>query len=229
MNNPPFQKMTLVSLDALSQLDKLEKRLENEDHKKKISEQELNSLDQDMKNILERHDLDDHSKIDLYFHTLQKYNNINKNKESELNKTIQVEVMNPTPIPIQNDTELKVMASVPKEHKDKASYIMSKIKADPELGWDEKSQLKVNDIVIPGTNMIDIVNYMMNKSKSVKEPLGWDYLSSSLSRLNLPQQLFGKQDILTKRQTNNGQTTTRQSRRKQKKKKLDDQFIWEQW
>ena len=72
--------------------------------------------------------------------------------------------------------------------KTKAELLVRKMKADPNIAWSEKGELKYK-----GENVVDLVNDVLRKRKYFN-PQRWETFGEALREANVPQGLIGHED-----------------------------------
>ena len=99
----------------------------------------------------------------------------------------------PPPPPTQKTdaVEEDVMISVPANLKKRAARILQRLKADPEVRWNDRGEFEYRGRLIKNSNLTDLVNDVLKKKRnSVKDPRGWETFAQALQRLNVPQDLI---------------------------------------
>ena len=192
-----------------------------EQHKRPIRDglaTSISTLDQEMQDILSNGSIDDRTKAQAYQQTLQRYilqsekyqrkpigrleiagdNTFSNEKESDSKES---ESKEETQTVRQKDLgkvgsafDIKVLRSVPKHLKEKASLLLEYLKADPNISWDQKDQLIVNSQTVNGSNGVDLINDLLRMRKTVKPPHGWDTLAATLKQSNIPKEVIGNSD-----------------------------------
>ncbi|KAJ8048250.1 Endogenous retrovirus group K member 19 Pol protein [Holothuria leucospilota] len=90
--------------------------------------------------------------------------------------------------------EQDVLESVPKAFKSKAAQLLRKINSsNGPLSWTDKGELVVQDRVIKGSHMVDLINDVVRKRKGII-PIGATDFAKGLAELNLPRELVGNTD-----------------------------------
>ena len=89
--------------------------------------------------------------------------------------------------------EEEILDSVPKTMKTKAELLERKMKADPNIAWSEKGELKYKGETVRGSNVVDLVNDVLHKRKYFN-PQGWETFGEVLREANVPQNLIGHED-----------------------------------
>ena len=89
-----------------------------------------------------------------------------------------------------DDTEREIYDSVPKSMQRKAKLLIDKIKSRSDIRWNDKGELVYKRKVVPGSNIVDLVNDTMRKRKRF-QPTGWEVFATGLKEANVPQELVG--------------------------------------
>ena len=84
-----------------------------------------------------------------------------------------------------------VLTSVPKSLRNKAERLLTRLKANPEVKWNELGELEYGERVIKQSNLTDLVNDVLRKRKHSADPLGWDVFANALRQVNVAQDLIG--------------------------------------
>ena len=97
----------------------------------------------------------------------------------------------PPPTQKTDAVEEDVMISVPANLKKRAARILQRLKADPEVRWNDRGEFEYRGRLIKNSNLTDLVNDVLKKKRnSVKDPRGWETFAQALQRLNVPQDLI---------------------------------------
>ena len=157
----------------------------------------VQTLDEEMKTILDRKDLDDGIKVTLYNQVLQRYNGlvdkrvkepirtISVNESTKGSKTNEEEEKEDTPI---RRLEATVLDTVPKSLQAKARRLMEHLKRN--VTWSERGELVHEGFPIAGSNAVDLVHDLLRKRKT-DAPTGWRSLAKQLRTVNIPMELIG--------------------------------------
>ena len=89
--------------------------------------------------------------------------------------------------------EEEILDSVPKTMKTKAELLERKMKADPNIAWSEKGELKYKGETVRGSNVVDLLNDVLHKRKYFN-PQGRETFGEVLREANVPQNLIGHED-----------------------------------
>ena len=153
----------------------------------------VQALDDEMKTILDRTDLDDWTKVTLYNQVLQRYNVVADKRIKEPLRVVTVnesevasESAGTAPAPISG-LEATVLATVPKTMQAKASRLMEHLKRD--IAWTARGELIHEGAPVVGSNVVDLVNDLLRKRQTA--PTGWLPFARQLRAINLPMTLVG--------------------------------------
>ena len=157
----------------------------------------VQALDDDMKTILDRTDIDDGTKVTLYNQVLQRYNVLADQRVKEPIRVVMVNESEVEPelglgsegavrAPISG-LEATVLATVPKTMQAKASRLMEHLKRD--IAWTARGELIHEGVPVVGSNVVDLVNDLLRKRKT--DPTGWQPFARQLRAINLPMALVG--------------------------------------
>ena len=159
----------------------------------------VQSLDEEMKTILDRKDLDDGIKVTLYNQVLQRYNGlvdkrvkepirtISVNESTKGSKTNEEEEEEKEDTPIRR-LEATVLDTVPKSLQAKARRLMEHLKRN--VAWSDRGELVHEGVPIAGSNAVDLVHDLLPKRKT-DAPTGWRSLAKQLRTVNIPMELIG--------------------------------------
>ena len=163
----------------------------------------LRDLDDEMRNILERTDMDVREKVALYNQVLGRYNDLDdrrrqeplrvaitktsgEEKEAALDKADDEATTSPKRVPLESE----IIDSVPKLMRKKARRLLDKIRTGSGVEWNDRGQLLINNAVVPGSNIVDLVNDVLRKRRHF-EPVGWQPFGRGLKEMNVTMDLVG--------------------------------------
>ena len=158
----------------------------------------VQALDDEMKTILDRKDLDDGTKVTLYNQVLQRYNvlvdkrvkepirMIAVNESTEGSKARVEEKAEEEDAPIRR-LEATVLDTVPKSLQAKARRLMEHLKRN--VAWSDRGELVHEGVPIAGSNAVDLVHDLLRKRKT-DAPTGWRSLAKQLRAVNIPMELI---------------------------------------
>jgi hypothetical protein len=119
----------------------------------------MDTLDKKIQSILEREDLSTDERLKLYDQSFTRYLNVHDDYRP---RPVVSRVSTSPPAVIEAETkdamEEEILESVPKTMKTKAELLVRKMKADPNIAWSEKGELKYKEETVRGSNVVDLVN-----------------------------------------------------------------------
>ena len=174
-----MKKMMVVNPDAITRQAQL---FETPEKTKVLS------LDGKMHEILNRRDITDEEKVKLYEDALAQYTTY---RHKAVGPMTSPPPPQPAPIPDRRFVDA-VVASVPKLVRGKAEQLAKVVLR--EMTWSPKGELIVNGQVLPGTHVVDLVGNAVRQRKSFR-PAGRDAFIEGLSRINVPRELIGNQEL----------------------------------
>ena len=170
----------------------------------------VSALDTQMKQILDRTDIDDYTKATMYSQVLNEYlkvrNQINEPQPIHIIDHTQPKIQQiPTPSPQEADNEPQqqqpqnnlnhILELVPKNYRQKAATLLGLIENNPNINFNDKSELVIGDRTIVGSHSVDLVNDLVRpKNKSNPPPTGWSDFAVALKEINIPRIIVGNQD-----------------------------------
>lgn len=168
------KKFALVPLDRMQEFE--------EDH--------LSELDSQIQNILKKKVRDD-EKVKLYNQLLQKYvtfPNVNAVKlvvpEPKIDQENEkLEVVEPD-LEVA-DPKVDILSTVPVKFKKIAKNITSFLQQN-YITWNEKQEVFIDNKVVPGSNIIQMINFLLRKRK--RRPKAFDKFQEELRRLKFPEE-----------------------------------------
>ena len=169
--------------------------------------QKLSKLDEEMKGVLDRRDLDDFSKATAYSQVLGRYLGVKEQLDM------------PTPIPLVEETSMKTQHRVspsipsspiinsdriksddihvtlfPKSLRNRALHLLNHIRKQQDMSWNERGDLVIDDKPIFGTHIVDLVDNVIRGNHKRPDPPGVDTFVQALQKSNVPQSLMGNKD-----------------------------------
>ena len=111
------------------------------------------------------------------------------------NDTAKMSATKPTPVIVVKDDETpattdimgEVVTTLPKALQEKGRQLVSRLKTTQ---WNDRGELLHEGMVAPGSNVVDIVHYLLRKLKT-SEPIGWQQFGSQMRAANIPMELVG--------------------------------------
>ena len=163
----------------------------------------VQALDDEMKTILDRTDLDDSTKVTLYNQVLQRYNVLTDKHVKEpvrvvaVNESMSSAASGPGAGPgpgaegavgaPSSGIEADVVDTVPKTMQPKARRLMEHLKRD--VAWTSRGELIHEGVPVAGSNVVDLLNDLLRKRKT--DPTGWQPFARKLRAISLPMELVG--------------------------------------
>lgn len=140
----------------------------------------ISTLDRDMRNILDRQDLDDEEKVRQYNQILLRY--------LEYHNHLKLPTSTPSSSP--KSVRDEILQTVPKTMRQKAEAILERISNQSNMGWNDRGEFVHNGEVVQGSNIVDLVNDMLRHRKTF-QPRGWQDFARALRQSNVPLDLVG--------------------------------------
>ena len=162
------------------------------------TDQSIISLDESMKRILDRRDIDDEEKLLLYIEAFHKYMTFTRKRKyenpgpkmvPEIPKNIGLE---PPAVKTKLESPMEkikneVVESAPVRSQKKAQSILEHLKNFPDLiTTNENKELIYKGTVIPGSNMSDLVWDILTQTRK-NPPSGIKEFTEILAETNIPE------------------------------------------
>ena len=158
---------------------------------------QVSEIDSDMHTLLERQDIPVDKQAKLYDQSLQRYLNF---YDKRMNKPVKVIVAQPPTTEgkkeeeeekkkeeKKDDMESDIIDSVPATMKSRGRQLVRKLKSNQHIvGWNDQGHMMFKGRVIPGTNIIDLVNDSLRQRNNFNTE-GWELFSKALGYLNVPE------------------------------------------
>ena len=149
----------------------------------------IQGLERGLRDILDRTDIPDDRKADLYSHYFQQYITMKKKQTDTYRRPTEVTLSATSASDAAPDPlEKEIVQSAPKNLQRQATLLMRRIKENPSMGWNEQGELMVDGSIVGGSNIVDLVNDLLRKRKNFN-PRGWEVLASKLREYNVPAEL----------------------------------------
>ena len=163
---------------------------------------QLSSLDQQMKAILDDSYSTPENKLSQYYNVLRRYDTMQDTAAhtpvpvkiyppAVLQKTMLEEKQQPVgkvQLPV---TESEILEHVPKNQRNNAKLLISYIKENPSLSWNQNKEMIYNGNKIEGSNIFDLISDMTRNRKSASPAIGWQEFTKALMQENVPRQAVG--------------------------------------
>lgn len=167
--------------------------------------QSIRELDEEMRNVLDQGELDFENKTKMYNQALWRYlRRIGQYREKPLGyvnlKTPEHTVVDESQQVISNEPvasslmEKEVLRSVPNSMQKKAERLLSLVKTNPDLKWNDRGEIFFQGQLIKNSNLVDLVNDVLRRRKRTGKPTGWQTFATALRNMNVAQDLIGHPD-----------------------------------
>ena len=153
----------------------------------------VQALNDEMKTILDRKDLDDKTKVTLYNQVKEPVRvvAVNESMSSAVSGPgagAGVSVVSEGAVgALSSGIEADVVDTVPKTMQAKARCLIEHLKRD--VAWTARGELIHKGVPVAGSNVVDLVNDLLRKRKT--DPTGWQPFARQLRAINLPMELVG--------------------------------------
>ncbi len=152
---------------------------------------QLSSLDQQMKDILEDKNMSADMKYKQYFNTLHRYDALQENAEE---KPIPVAVREEKPQQNRNElpvSENELLENVPATQRHGTRLLIKYLKDNPNITWNKDNEMVYKGERIPRSNIYDLVVDISRNRRNQKPAVGWHELAEALSEQNIPETAIG--------------------------------------
>ena len=100
------------------------------------------------------------------------------------------------------------MTTLPKALQEKGRQLVSRLKTTQ---WNDRGELLHKGVVVPGSNVVDLVHDLLRKCKT-SDPIGWQQFGSQMRAANIPMELVG--NIARRRHIQQRKRTLTRNKRK---------------
>lgn len=142
----------------------------------------LHTLDQSMMDVIDRVDLSDTEKVDLYNRTLTEYQSNNSST-----------IPNKPPTRGSSDgSEAKELIGIPQTYRGKAKDLLSLLRGEDNINWTENGIVSIKGETIPSSNITDLVRRAVSPRNliTLENLNGWDIFESFLRQdVNIPRSI----------------------------------------
>src|SRR6185436_16385028 len=94
------------------------------------------------------------------------------------------------PKPIRTDPEEEIIKKLPPIIQPHAKQLLERI--HPFVSWNDKGELVHKQLTVPHSNIVELLNDVLEKPKQDKEPVGWEEFAESLKTADIPHELIQK-------------------------------------
>ena len=134
----------------------------------------------------------------------------------------------PTPVvvkeketPPTTDSMGEVVTTLPKALQEKGRQLVSRLKTTQ---WNDRGELLHEGVVVPGSNVVDLVHDLLCKRKT-SDPIGWQQFGSQMRAANIPMELVG--NVARRRHIQQRKRTLTPKQKKGRRVQLPDD--WESY
>ena len=119
-------------------------------------------------------------KVRLYNQALLRYNDM-----------VKMSATKPTPVVVVKETPAttdimgEVVTTLPKALQEKGRLLVSRLKTTQ---WNDRGELLHEGMVVPGSNVVDLVRDLLRKRKT-SDPIGWQQFGSQMRAANIPMEM----------------------------------------
>ena len=157
------------------------------------------NADREMSDVLHRTDMTDSEKQKLYYTNLERYMNLQQQKDNEI-RTVRLTTSDKSNVE-KNPTEERaplpdsaIVDSMPKTKRQKATAILKRLKTRPDIvSWDESGHVTLDGVKVPESNISDLVSDAVRGRKNFN-PVGSKEFFNVLSKLNMPKDLVRNEE-----------------------------------
>lgn len=157
------------------------------------TKQQLATLDDDMRRILDSKDISTYDKSQLYHQTLRRYMDFHEQYKKRPLGTVQIAkdtFQSQEQDGKSEGIEEEVVATVPASLKTKARSLLKRLQNDPNVSWNKKGELVFQGDVQKNSNIVDLVNDVVRRRRQ-PPPRGWTTFARVLKEGNVPRDLIG--------------------------------------
>lgn len=169
------KKMVLISPEVFQ-------RLHN-----RVPDENLHLLENDMNQVLHAPELEDRAKWAKYQQLLQRRQHFHDKMRQPTAVPI---VEEPDETAYMQNFKQEILQTLPRAYKNKGELLFNRICNSDLVKWDRLGVVSINDNVLPGSNITDLVCDAVRFKKS-EAPTGWLEFVKALRTLNVPQELLG--------------------------------------
>ena len=148
--------------------------------------QKAATLDDEVGEILNRKNVNDHDKAKLYSDVLQKY--LTAKEQITPTGNLSPVVTQMTPLSMYSNES--ILETVPKKYKTRAENMLRFLRQSGKIQWKDDGRVSYQDREITDSNIADLINDQM-RSRKTFNPRGWLPFTEALKEMNAPNDLIG--------------------------------------
>ena len=155
----------------------------------------LGDLDTKMSSVLEQDDQTEEEKAKLYAQLLERYLRFKDKRALETEVPVKVIHTADNPTTTKQSPE-DIAELLPKTLRPKAKMVLKRIEENPDIiNWNDKGELQYNGVIMPDTNIADLVATSVRKrKKTTNTPEGYDTFLKALKRIRVPTNIISAGD-----------------------------------
>lgn len=93
----------------------------------------------------------------------------------------------PTPLTVSGDTKTRILDTISKGNRAKASYVLDALETNPDFKINDKREIVIQDRVVPGSNIVDLLLYSTTNRKYPTTLQGVGEFTHQLRETNVPR------------------------------------------
>ena len=148
--------------------------------------QKAATLDDEVGEILNRKNMNDHDKAKLYSDVLQKYLTV----KEQITPTGNLSPVVTQITPLSMYSNESILETVPKKYKTRAENMLRFLRQSGKIHWKDDGRVSYQDREITDSNIADLINDQM-RSRKTFNPRGWLPFTEALKEMNVPNDLIG--------------------------------------
>ena len=158
---------------------------------------QLSTLDNQMKAILEDNSMAPTMKLRNYYYALKRYDAVQDNMDTQPSAVYRKDKPTPqqanlgptiTELPA---AEHEILETLPVRLRNTGRLLLNYIRENPDISWTANREMVYRGNPIPGSNIFDLVSDLTRNRKSQHSPQGWREFSEALLRQNVPRAAVG--------------------------------------
>ena len=150
-------------------------------HEKPLIQNVMSELDAEMNSVISRSDIPTSEKVKLYNQVLQRYMTY---KDKSENTPVKVRIEDKKLL-----TENDILKNVSTQQKAKAKELISFIKDNSTIGWNDSGEFSFDDKAIPNSSIKDLIVGSVGKRKPTGLN-GWKEFQGALNALQAPNKFL---------------------------------------
>ena len=148
----------------------------------------MSRLDEEMNNILNSNIADERDKWARYSQLLQRYLHLKEiDKPATVNEKEDAQKDN-------EDIDAKIIATIPMKYRSKARHLLEGLRETEHLKFNME-KVYIDGVLLPGGNIIDLINDATRNRKTVSAPLGHLQFAAALQRAHIPKEFIGNDRV----------------------------------